>query len=150
MEPFTFLTKNGELITLLRTNGHFYQSRSDDSGVDWTVPEPVFAGMAAAGIVLSDGKLLATFRGIHPDNDLPREKKTELPRVGRLYCARVSEDGGTTWGAETELDAGTAVQVGSYGMGDIVELSDGSLRAVYYTSDKDQTPWIEECLLKPR
>ena len=150
MEPFTFLTQSGVLITLLRTNGHFYQTRSEDTGVNWTVPEPAFEGMAAAGIVLSDGKLLATFRGIHPDNDLPREKKIEVPRPGRLYCARVSDDEGTTWGTEIELDARTAVQAGSYGMGDAVELPDGSIRAVYYTSDKDQSPWIEECLLVPR
>jgi hypothetical protein len=150
MEPFSFFIHKGILITLLRTNGQFYQTQSQDSGMTWTVPVPAFAGMAAAGIVLSDGKLLVTYRGIHSDNDLPREKKIALPRKGRLYCARVSDDEGRTWGAEIELDTRTAGQVGSYGMGDAIELPDNSIRVVYYTSDKDQSPWIEECLLVPR
>ena len=36
----------------------------------------------------------------------------------------------------------------SYGMGDVIELENGNLRVVYYTSDNQQFPWIETCILQ--
>jgi len=90
-----------------------------------------------------------TYRGIHRDAPGQRRPATVRQRIGRLYCARVSADGGRTWGDELEVDNGEAWQVGSYGMGDLIEHDDGAIRIVYYTSDRDQAPWLEEALLVP-
>ena len=148
-EPFIYALPDGTLYALLRTNGTFHATRSPDEGCAWSPPEPAFRGMACAGLVLSSGALLVAYRGIHeahPD----RNTENVTKREGRLYCFRVSDDGGATWGPEGVIDDGTAWQIGSYGMGDAVELADGCVRVVYYTSDADQAPWLAECTLVPR
>jgi hypothetical protein len=48
------------------------------------------------------------------------------------------------------LDDNEALQAGSYGMGDALELDDGRVLVVFYTSDSDQAPWIQEVTLAPR
>jgi len=147
-EPFVYRLPDGALYALLRTNGMFYAARSTDLGLTWTAPEPAFRGMACAGLVLSSGELLVTYRGIHeahPD----RNTENVTKREGRLYCFRVSSDDGRTWGHEAAIDDGTAWQIGSYGMGDVLELERGRVLVVYYTSDTDQAPWLAACTLEP-
>jgi BNR repeat-like domain len=147
-EPFMLRLPDGEIFCLLRTNGTFYATRSSDEGRTWEASAPAFSGMACAGLVLSSGALLITFRGIHEAHpEAVREAVTV--RSGRLYCCRTSADGGRTWSDEVEIDGGAAHQIGSYGMGDVLEMPDGSVRVVYYTSDADQTPWLAECRLVP-
>lgn len=148
-EPFIYLLPDGSLLCLLRTNGTFHCSRSGDGGRSWSPPEATFQGMACAGLILSTVELVVAYRGIHEQHpDRVRENVTE--RRGRLYCCRVSDDGGASWGPEVEIDGNTAWQIGSYGMGDLVELDDGRVLAVYYTSDADQAPWLRECTLARR
>jgi hypothetical protein len=36
---------------------------------------------------------------------------------------------------------------GSAGYGDALEQADGSIRLIYYTSDDDEAPWLEEALI---
>ncbi len=148
-EPVLFPLPDGLLYALLRTNGTFYATRSPDGGATWTDPSAAFEGMAGAGQVLSDGRLLVSYRGIHEPPGAGRPPAVS-PRVGRLYCFRISDDGGATWGPEGVIDNGTAVQVGSYGMGDLLELPDARVKVVYYTSDRDQAPWLRECVLVRR
>ncbi len=145
-EPVLFPLPDGSLYALLRTNGVFYETRSSDGGATWAEPAAAFEGMAGAGRVLSDGRLLVSYRGIHekPGDERP---PAVAPCVGRLYCRRISDDGGATWGSEGVIDDGTAVQAGSYGMGDLLELPDGRVKVIYYTSDSNQAPWLRECLL---
>ena len=143
-EPLMLARGDGAVVCLLRTNGTFYLTRSDDART-WTPTEPAFAGMAAAGAVLADGTLLVAYRGIH-ETHVDRARDAVKPRRGRLYNARTSADGGATWDDECELDGRTAWQVGSYGMGDILHDGD-AVRVVYYTSDEDQCPWIEEAVV---
>lgn len=147
-EPLIFRLPGGELFVLIRTNGLFYSSRSLDDGRTWAPPTPAFEGMAGAGTVLSTGELLVTYRGIHHDGPPPEQRVPLWPRRGRLYCCRATADGGRTWTPELSLDDHEAVQVGSYGMGDAVELEDGRVQVVFYTSDADQTPWIEQVILE--
>jgi len=147
-EPVLFPLPDGSLYALLRTNGVFYGTRSPEGGATWGEPAPAFEGMAGAGQVLSDGRLLVSYRGIHETLGAGRPPAV-APRVGRLYCFRVSDDGGVSWGSEGVIDDGTAFQVGSYGMGDSLELPEGAVKVVYYTSDQDQAPWLRECLLVP-
>jgi hypothetical protein len=150
-EPLILRLPDGALFALLRTNGVFYVTSSADGGRTWRLPERAFEGMAAAGLVLSSGEMLVTYRGIHWHVQPPAQRPpTVALRKGRLYCWRVSEDGGATWGSEGVADEGEAYQVGSYGMGDLIELEDGSILVVYYTSDRDQAPWLQQCTLLPR
>ncbi len=146
-EVFMLRVPDGSLYALLRTNGDFYATRSGDDGRTWTAPERAFNGMACAGLLLSTGEAVFTYRGARRETTVGGRPATVLKREGRLYCCRVSADGGRAWSEELEVDGGTAYQVGSYGMGDLLEMPDGSLKVVYYTSDADQTPWIEECTL---
>lgn len=148
-EPFIVLLPDGPLRALLRTNGTFHATLSTDGGLTWHPPAPAFEGMACAGLVLATGELLVTYRGVHEKHP-EKVRETVTVRRGQLYCWRVSADGGATWGPEGVLDDGTAHQIGSYGMGDVVEIEDGRVRVVYYTSDGDQAPWLAECTLDPR
>lgn len=148
-EPFMLRLADGTLFCLLRTDGTFYATRSTDGGRRWSPPAPAFRGMACAGLVLSSGEVLVTFRGIHEEH--PQEVRENVKeRRGRLYCGRTSDDGGATWGAEMEIDGNTAWQIGSYGMGDVLDSADGSVRVIYYTSDAEQAPWLAECRLVRR
>ena len=103
--------------------------------------------MATAGLVLANGTLFCAYRGIHPTDG--RRDPAPHPRSGRLYCCRFSADQGASWTDEQVLDPGEAWQVGSYGMGDAVEMADGRIWVVYYTSDRAQTPWLAQCVLTP-
>lgn len=146
-EPMMFRLGDGTFFALLRTNGLFYAARSRDEARTWSLPEPSFEGMACAGIVLSSGELLVTYRGIHHDGPPPGTRVPIQIHKGRLYCCRASADGGRTWTPEMSLDDNEAHQVGSYGMGDALELEDGTVLVVFYTSDKDQAPWIQQVTL---
>jgi hypothetical protein len=149
-EVFILKLITGDLFAILRTNGLFYTTRSTDSGRSWELPISAFAGNACAGLVLSTGEILVTYRGIRdPKINPDKGRMAGIPHKGHLYNFRISYDMGQTWSEEVEIDGNEAHMVGSYGMGDIVELKDGSVKVVYYTSDHDQAPWIEECLLVP-
>jgi hypothetical protein len=149
-EPLIFRLDGGELFVLIRTNGMFYSARSADDGRTWEPPAPAFEGMAGAGIILRGGELLVTYRGIHHGGPPPEQRVPTWPRKGRLYCCRLTADGGRTWTPEMSLDDNEALQAGSYGMGDALELDDGRVLVVFYTSDSDQAPWIQEVTLAPR
>lgn len=149
-EIFILLLPDKSLFALMRTNGVFYSTYSFDNGKSWEQPKKTFKGLACAGLILTSGEILITYRGTR-DSNTPKRKGgiAGLPKKGHLYNYRISPDGGRTWTEEVEIDNGTAHMVGSYGMGDIIELKDGSVKVVYYTSDEDQAPWLEECLLVP-
>jgi hypothetical protein len=150
-EPFMLLLPGGRIYCLLRTNGTFYATSSQDEGASWRAPQISFDGNACAGIVLSGGEMMYSYRGTGHEVHVPGQRvSTVKQRKGRLYCFRVSADGGATWSEEGVLDDGEAWLVGSYGMGDLEELEPGRIFAVYYTSDRDQAPWIQQCMLVPR
>ena len=87
------------------------------------------------------------YRGTTHDTQPPGQRPpTVKERRGRLYCFRTSSDEGAIWSEESILDDGTAWQVGSYGMGDVVESAPNRLLAVFYTSDQDQAPWIQQVI----
>ena len=75
------------------------------------------------------------------------------PQAGSGRSRRLLSDGRKVcalWQPRTEegiLDDGEAWLVGSYGMGDLEELEPSRLFAVYYTSDRDQAPWIQQAIL---
>lgn len=148
-EPLMLHLKDGSLLCLLRANDLLYTTHSVDKGQSWTPPKFAIEGMACAGLALRSGDVVVLYRGLHHETLVEGRPETVMPRVGRLYCCRVSHDGGEHWGPELEIDNGTAHLAGSYGMGDAIELADGRLQVVYYTSDRDQMPWLRECLLEP-
>ena len=149
-EPLVVVLPDGSFHSLLRTNGLFYAARSADEGRTWSDTQPAFEGMAGAARVLAGGEMLVTYRGIHEKQTDRQRPATVAVRVGRLYCWRVSDDGGASWGPEGVIDNGTAWQVGGFGMGDTLELPDGRVKVIYYTSDRDQAPWLRECVLVRR
>jgi hypothetical protein len=147
-EVFILKLPSKTLFAILRTNdGYFYTTYSHDSGQSWEVPKRSFEGMACAGLVLSSGEIIISYRGIRHARD--GNNSTGSLKKGNLYNFRVSADEGKTWSDEVEIDNGEIWQVGAYGMGDMAEMKNGSIKVVYYTSDKDQAPWLEECLLVP-
>ncbi len=147
-EVFILKLQSNKLFAILRTtNGFFYTTYSHDNGKTWELPQKSFEGMACAGLVLSSGGIVISYRGIRHARD--GNSQTGLLKKGNLYNFRISADEGRTWSEEVEIDNGETYQVGSYGMGDMVELKNGNIKVVYYTSDKDQAPWLEECLLVP-
>lgn len=129
-----------EFYALIRTDGTMYHCRSYDECKTWSKPEPAFTGMALMILKLANGNLLVTHRVVN-------EKEHGAIPERNLYCARISEDNGKNWSKETVIDDGKAFLVGSYGMGDICELEDGSVKVVYYTSDIDEAPWLQEAVL---
>jgi hypothetical protein len=128
-------------------NGYFYTTYSHDSGKTWELPQRSFRGMACAGLVLSSGEIVISYRGIRSAEE--EKNASGYLKKGHLYNFRISADEGKTWSDEIEIDNREAHLIGSYGMGDLVEMKNGSVKVVYYTSDKDQAPWLEECLLVP-
>jgi hypothetical protein len=145
-EIFILKLHSKKLFAILRTtNGFFYTTYSHDNGKTWELPQKSFEGMACAGLVLSSGEIMISYRGIRHAKD--GNSQTGLLKKGNLYNFRVSADEGKTWSDEVEIDNGDVYQTGSYGMGDLVEMKNGNVKVVYYTSDKDQAPWLEECLL---
>lgn len=138
-EPVMVKTGDKKLYCLLRTRTDFYFTASDDNGKTWGEAKQTFHGHAATGIKLSTGEILMLYRGVIGNAKIYK---------GKLFVYRISDDNGKNWSEEIEIDGNTAVQPGSFGMGDAVEFKDGSLKVVYYTSDADQSPWIEECTLR--
>lgn len=172
-EPVMVKLDGSNIYCLLRTTlGYFTYSISEDNGKTWTRPKKAFPGVAATGLRLSSGELMMLYRGNEKcDGDKNafyrmaktgkkvgpgvilyegKEVRDEAVYKGKLFVCRFSSDNGKTWSKELEIDDREAVQGGSFGMGDAVELKDGSIKVVYYTSDKDQAPWIEECVLAPK
>jgi len=172
-EPVMVKLNGSSIYCLLRTNlGYFTYSISEDNGKTWAKPKKAFPGVAATGLRLSSGELMMLYRGNEKCDDDKnafyrlaktgkkvgpgvilyegKEVRDEAVYKGKLFVCRFSTDDGKTWSKELEIDDHEAVQGGSFGMGDAVELKDGSIKVVYYTSDKDQAPWIEECVLVPK
>jgi len=146
-EVFILKLPSKSLFAIMRTNnGFFYTTYSKDNGLTWELPKKSFEGLACAGIVLSTGEIVISYRGYRRTE---RKNSSDPIKDGNLYNFRVSCDEGKTWSDEVELDNGSAWQVGSYGMGDLAELKNGNIKVVWYTSDKDQASWLEECLLVP-
>jgi hypothetical protein len=147
-EVFILKLPSKNLFAIMRTeNGYFYTTYSHDSGKTWELPQRSFRGMACAGLVLSSGEIVISYRGIRSAEE--EKNASGYLKKGHLYNFRISADEGKTWSDEIEIDNREAHLIGSYGMGDLVEMKNGSVKVVYYTSDKDQAPWLEECLLVP-
>ncbi len=104
-EVFILKLPSKKLFAVLRTtNGFFYTTYSHDKGRTWELPQKSFEGMACAGLVLSSGEIIISYRGIRHARD--GNIQTGLLKKGNLYNFRISGDEGKTWSDEVEIDNG--------------------------------------------
>ena len=122
-EPHAVQLPDGSLLGAIRVHGpnvtdgfSILLCRSEDGGACWSLPQPTgISGSPPHLLVHSSGAVILTYG---------RRKRPFGQR------ARVSTDGGRTWGAEIVLnDQGLE---GDLGYPATAELADGSLITVYY------------------
>ncbi len=135
-EFHTTQLSSGRLVTTIRLSVNSqlqtYVSTSDDQGVTWTTPVLVTKGAPAHLLAHPSGILVMTygFRG---------DTATGETKYG--IRARLSYDGGDTWGEEILLDSTAATDDCGYPCS--VEAKDGSLYTVYYkTNASSSAPGI--------
>ena len=121
-EPHVVELPSGKLVAMLRYNGDrhvsfsLFQTESEDGGSHWTPPRQTEAHGAPPHLLLHSGGALVCVYGYR-----------RRPYGQR---AMVSYDGGGTWIADLTLrDDGLDDDLGYPSS---VELSDGSMLAVYY------------------
>jgi len=127
-EPHAVELPDGSILGTIRVHGEAYAGKSttftalsSDGGKTWSVPQEVpGTGIPAHLLLHSSGILVMTH--------------------GRRYApigvyARVSEDGGKTWGQDVMI--GSEAPDWDMGYPSSVELSDGSVFTVYYQKYRD-------------
>ena len=135
-EPYAIELKNGRILGMIRVQGEeiapalgdmcddlkqykftMFKTFSDDGGYTWATPEPVgFLGAPPHLLELSTGEIVLTY------------SRRKVGTQG--IFARVSRDGGLTFGKETLI--GPEAYIWDQGYPSTVELDDGSLMTVYY------------------
>ncbi len=122
-EPYAVQLPSGRILGAIRAHGpnmpHGFSillCHSDDNGKTWSIPSPTgFDGAPPHLFLHSSGAVVLTYgRRIKPFAEI----------------ARISYDGGETWGEEIVLDDRSADS--DLGYPSTTELSDGSLITVYY------------------
>lgn len=122
-EPDVVELPDGTLLGALRVSpkrfigdNTVYLTRSSDAGKTWSVPQPTdFCGAPPHFLLHSSGALVITYsRRVEPNGQR----------------ARVSYDGGKTWGEELVISPDSPDW--DHGYPSSVELSDGSILTVYY------------------
>ncbi len=123
-EPYVLELPDGTLLGAIRldrlnkeTEDHsFYTTFSTDGGKTWSVPQPTgINGTPPHFLLHSSGAIVLTYARRF-------EKYCE--------CARISRDGGKTWGEEIIISQDSPDW--DLGYPSSVELSDGSILTVYY------------------
>ena len=108
-------------VSILK-NGSISAYESDDDGRSWTDPEPMgFLGAPPHMLLHSSGAIILTYS----------RRKVGTQGV----FARVSRDGGVTFGEETLI--GPEAYIWDQGYPSTVELDGGSLLTVYYQRYED-------------
>ena len=123
-EPYAIELKDGSLVGAIRAQGAavahqftIYLTYSYDGGKTWTKPkETGICGSPPHLLLHSDGSLILTYA------------RREKP-YGQ--CARISYDGGNTFGEELMINTASNQDIGYPSS---VELGDGKILTVYYQS----------------
>ena len=142
-EPYAIELSDGTILGLIRAQGEeiadalgnmcddlrqykftMFKTFSYDGGLSWTSPEPMgFLGAPPHMVELSTGEIVLTYS----------RRKVGVQGV----FARVSRDGGKTFGDETLI--GPKANIWDQGYPSTVELDDGTLITVYYQRYENDT-----------
>lgn len=117
-EPCLLRTREGRLISMIRTEGYLYQSVSEDNGKTFSKPvKTAMWGWPAHLLELRDGRILCTYGY--------RREPFGLRAV-------LSHDGGRTWDASREIVLRDDGGNGDLGYPSAVEFEDGRVLVVYW------------------
>lgn len=123
-EPDLAEVAPGELLCMLRSDrGYLYQCSSRDGGQTWTNPQPTtMAGLPGHLLVLSDGRILCSYG------------RRRQP-FGIRTC--LSEDGGRTWPADSEIVVRDDLPNADLGYPTTIEFEPGCIFVCYYGQEAD-------------
>ena len=121
------------LLLLIReeTTGFLHQAESDDAGDTWTAPRPTpMWGCPPHVLALGDGRLLCVYGHRRPPYGIR---------------GRISEDGGRTWDASSELILRDDLPNRNLGYPSSVLVEPGRVFTAYYGEDAHGVTCIQGC-----